>query len=204
MVAFCVSPTSGVSLGADGTSIAGYTPGTVVNLSDGGQAIYVRATSEISAFAAVVIDASAGARMVTTTLAVANKRIGFAQCSIASAFYGWVQTGGAPKVNLAANCAPNVPLYTTATSGVLDDATVSAAMVARVAPALPVLAAQAWAATPATPGRTRHPAPPIATPRARAASSAWAPGCRAARSSLPTEASARPAGTSRAPSASRT
>jgi hypothetical protein len=117
-------------LGADGTSIAGFTPGTVVNLSDGGQAIYVRATSEISAFAAVVIDASAGARMVTTTLAVANKRIGFAQCSIASAFYGWVQTGGAPKVNLAANCAPNVPLYTTATSGVLDDATVSAAMVA--------------------------------------------------------------------------
>jgi hypothetical protein len=130
VVAFCVSPTSGVNLVGDPTSIAGFTPGTVVNLSDGGQAIYVRATSEISTYAAVVIDASAGARMVTTTLAVANKRIGFAQISIASAFYGWVQLGGAPKVNLAANCAPNVPLYTTATSGVLDDATVSAAMVA--------------------------------------------------------------------------
>jgi hypothetical protein len=131
MVAFCVSPTSGVNLN-DTSSIAGFTPGTVVNLSDGGQAMYVRATSEISQFAAVVIDASAGALMVTTTLAVATKRIGFAQASIASAFYGWAQLGGAPKVNLAANCAPNVPLYTTATAGVLDDATVSAGMIAGV------------------------------------------------------------------------
>lgn len=131
MVAFCVSPTSGVSL-TDTSSIAGFTPGTVVDLSDGGQAVYVQATSEISAYAAVLIGAGASARMTTTTLAVANKRIGFAQTSIASAFYGWVQTGGTPMVNLAANCAPNVPLYTTATAGVLDDATVSAAMVAGV------------------------------------------------------------------------
>jgi hypothetical protein len=130
MVAFCVSPTSGVSLGADGTALSGFTPGTVVNLSDGGQAMYVRGLSEISQFAAVLIDASANAQMATTARAVAMKRIGFAQCSIASAFFGWVQIGGAPKVNLAANCAPNVPLYTTATAGVLDDATVSAAMVA--------------------------------------------------------------------------
>lgn len=130
MVAFTTSPLAGVDLSADGTSIAGFFPGTVVNLSDGGQAMYVKAISEISQFAAVLVDASAGAQMTTTTLAVANKRIGFAQCSIASAFYGWVQMGGAPKCNLAANCAPSVPLYTTATSGVLDDATVSAAMVA--------------------------------------------------------------------------
>jgi hypothetical protein len=130
MVAFVVSPTSGISLVGDPTSIAGFTPGTLVNLSDGGQAMYVRGLSEISTYAAVVIDASAGALMTTTTRAVANKRIGFAQVSIASGFYGWVQLGGAPKVNLAANCAPNVPLYTTATAGVLDDATVSAAMVA--------------------------------------------------------------------------
>lgn len=131
MVAICVSPAIGVSL-TDTSSIASFTPGTVVNLSDGGQAIYVQATSEISTYAAVLIGAGASARMTTTTLAVANKRIGFAQTSIASAFYGWVQMGGTPMVNLAANCAPSVPLYTTATSGVLDDTTVSAAMVAGV------------------------------------------------------------------------
>jgi hypothetical protein len=129
MVAFCVSPTSGVNLN-DTSSIAGFTPGTIVNLSDGGQAIYIKGLSELSQFAAVVVDASAGALMTTTTRAVANKRIAFVQASIASAWYGWAQMGGAPKVNLAANCAPNVPLYTTATAGVLDDATVSAAMVA--------------------------------------------------------------------------
>ncbi len=132
MTAFNVSPVAGVDLSADGTSIAGFFPGTVVNLSDGGQACYVQATSEISQFACVLIGAGASARMSTTTLAVATKRVGFAQCSIASAFYGWVQLGGTPKVNLAANCAPNVPLFTTATAGVLDDTTVSAAMVAAV------------------------------------------------------------------------
>lgn len=131
MVAFTTSPLAGVDLSADGTSNAAFTPGTVVNLSDGGQAMYVKALSEISQYACVLIDASA-AQMSTTTLAVATKRVGFAQCSIASAYYGWVQLGGVPKVNLAANCAPSVPLYTTATSGVLDDATVSAGMIAGV------------------------------------------------------------------------
>lgn len=128
MPAFCVSP-SVVALG-DTSSIAGYTPGTVVNLSDGGQAMYVKALSEISTYACVLVDASAVARMSTTTLAATIKRVGFAQTSIASAFYGWVQLGGAPLVNLAANCAPNVPLFTTATVGVLDDATVSAGFIA--------------------------------------------------------------------------
>lgn len=103
--------------------------GTIVNLSDGGQAIYVQGLSEISTYAAVLVDASSKAQMTTTTLAVNNKRIAFAQTSIASAYFGWVQMGGTFLVNCAANCAPNVPLFTTATSGVLDDATVSAAYV---------------------------------------------------------------------------
>jgi len=132
MPAFAVSGQSGVNIAADGTSTAGFAPGTVVNLSDGGQAMYVKALSEISQYACVLIDASSVARMSTITLGVGLKRVGFAQCSIASAFYGWVQLGGAPLVNCAANCAPNVPLYLTSTVGVLDDATVSAAMVGGV------------------------------------------------------------------------
>ena len=62
---------------------------------------------------------------LTTTNSANSKAVGFAQVSIASAYYGWVQLGGKVNVNLAANCAPNVPLYTTATAGVLDDAVVS-------------------------------------------------------------------------------
>ena len=120
---------TGGQIGIDLTAVAAtplFTPGTVVNLSDGGQAVYVKALSDISQYAAVVIDASQAAVMVTTTNVANNKRVGFAQTSIASSFFGWVQIGGVPLVNCAANCAPNVPLFTTGTAGVLDDATVSA------------------------------------------------------------------------------
>jgi len=50
--------------------------------------------------------------------------------SIASAYYGWVQLGGKPRVSVLVGCQPNVPLFTTATAGSLDDATVTAGLVA--------------------------------------------------------------------------
>ena len=103
--------------------------GTKVDLNDGGEAIYVQALSEISTFAAVAIYADQTAQMLTTTLSATTKRVGFAQTSIASGYYGWVQTSGIVKANLAVNCAPNVPLYTTATAGVLDDAIVSTGLI---------------------------------------------------------------------------
>ena len=100
--------------------------GTVVNLSDGGQAMYVHASaSALSTYAAVFIGVDGVATMTTTTLAPENSRVGFAQTSIGTSKYGWVQLGGQVVVNLAANCADNVPLFTTATAGVLDDAVVS-------------------------------------------------------------------------------
>jgi hypothetical protein len=101
--------------------------GTTVQLSDGGQAVYVKSSvSAVSTFAAVVIDESYDCRMLTTGgVKSGGNQVGFAQTSIATGFFGWVQLGGRPKVNLAANCAPFVGLYTTATAGVIDDATVS-------------------------------------------------------------------------------
>lgn len=104
--------------------------GTVVNLSDGGQAMYVKAsTSALSTFAAVSIGVNGIATMLTTTNAPNSPRIGFAQTSIATSAFGWVQLGGQINVNCAAQCAPNVPLFSTATAGVLDDATVTAGYV---------------------------------------------------------------------------
>jgi hypothetical protein len=100
--------------------------GTKVSLSDGGEAIYVQAISEVSQYAAVSIYVDNTANMATTTTAVTTKRIGFADSvSIPSGSYAWVRLSGRPVVNLAANCADQVPLFTTATGGVLDDATVS-------------------------------------------------------------------------------
>lgn len=110
-------------------STARFAVGTVVSLSDGGEAIYVQALSEISQFAYALVYADGTAQMSTTTLAATAKRGGWAQQSIPSGHFGWLQISGKPKGNLAANCDDNVPLYTTATSGVLDDATVSGGLV---------------------------------------------------------------------------
>lgn len=105
--------------------------GTIVNLSDGGQAMYVQSTtSALSTYSAVSIDADGLATQLTTTNAATSPRIGFAQVSIATGAFGWVHLGGKPIVNLAAQCEDGVPLFTTATAGVLDDATVSAGYVA--------------------------------------------------------------------------
>lgn len=88
---------------------------------------YVYAASTVNQYDVVMIDQSANAVPLTTTNAASSKAIGFAQVAIASASYGWVARQGAGlRANAAANCAPNVYLYTTATAGVMDDAVVSA------------------------------------------------------------------------------
>lgn len=123
-----VSSLIGVNLTRTDTT-ALFPLGTVVNLNDGGQAVYVKAsTSALSTYAACLIQAGNIAIMLTTTNAgtAPGGRIGFAQTSIATSAYGWVQTGGAPLCNLATNCDDLVPLFTTSTAGVLDDATVTA------------------------------------------------------------------------------
>jgi hypothetical protein len=113
----------------DTSTTAKIAVGTKVCLNDGGEAVYVQALSEISTFAAVAIFANQTAQMLTTTNSATTKKIGFAQTSIPSGQYGWVQTSGIVRVNLAANCDDNVPLYTTATAGVLDDAVVSTGLI---------------------------------------------------------------------------
>jgi hypothetical protein len=119
----------GVSLGYSDSSPA-FNLGTVVNLDDGGQAIYVQAASTVATYSAVSVLVNNTVVPLTTTNSAASKAVGFAQVSIASAEYGWVQLGGKPRVLVAANCQPSVPLFTTATAGVLDDATVTAGLIA--------------------------------------------------------------------------
>ena len=120
--------------------------GTLVNLDDGGQAVYVQAASEISQYNAVCIPATNVATNATTARVANTKRVGFAQVSIASGSYGWVQLGGKVRVNVSASCLPGVALYTTTTEGRLDDATVSGAMVAGVVTELTASATSAMTA----------------------------------------------------------
>ena len=124
-----VSSLIGVNLTANETT-ATFPPGTLANLSDGGQAMYVKSsTSALSTYAAVSIGQNGIATMITTNIAATNPRIGFAQTSIATSNYGWVVLGGQFQCNVAAQCSSSVPLFTTSTAGVLDDATVTAGYV---------------------------------------------------------------------------
>ncbi len=104
--------------------------GTVVKTSDGGEAVYVQATSTIAQYDAVIIintSSATGGVPVTTTNALTSQRLAFAQSAIASASYGWVQTAGnAIRVKTLIACQPAVPLFTTATAGSLDDTVVTA------------------------------------------------------------------------------
>lgn len=128
-MATVASSTIGVNLTQVDTTPQ-FTPGTLVNLNDGGQAMYVKSsTSALSTYAAVSIGQNGVATMLTTTNGGASPRVGFVQTSIATSHYGWVNLGGQIMVNVAAQCASSVPLFTTSTAGVLDDATVTAGYV---------------------------------------------------------------------------
>ena len=130
-MAISTSNLAGVALGYADTT-AQFATGTTVNLNDGGQAVYVQAASGVAQYDAVAVFGNNTVAPLTTTNSASSKRVGFAQVSIASGSYGWVQTGGVPVVKLAASCSPNVPLYTTATAGTLDDAVVSGGLVAGI------------------------------------------------------------------------
>ena len=125
--------------------------GDTVRTTNNGKYIFVRAESTISTNMAVilgyvgdsaVVPGNVGttsipvlrAQPLTTTNAApggagGSNQVAFAQTSIDSARYGWVQMEGLLNCNLLIGCNPKVPLYTTGTAGSLDDATVSAGYV---------------------------------------------------------------------------
>lgn len=108
---------------------AGFALGTTCAGTDGALFEYVQVASAVAAYNAVCIDPDGVASNLTTTNAASYKRVGVAQISIAVSCYGWVQRSGKLGVNVAANCNDFVALFTTATPGVLDDATISECLV---------------------------------------------------------------------------
>lgn len=110
-------------------STAQFAKGTQVLGTDGALFEYVNTLSAVAAYNAVGIDEDGNASNLTTTLAATVKKVAVAQISIAVSCYGWVQRSGKMGVNVAANCNDFVSLFTTATPGVLDDATISECLV---------------------------------------------------------------------------
>jgi len=136
-----------LSASAGSTIPLPFKPGQIVRATNNGKYIFVRAESTIATNNCVLLgfygDSASAAPIpravpITTTNATqgsglaGTNQVGFAQTSIDSARYGWVQLEGLVNCNLLIACQPKVVLYTTGTAGSLDDATVSAARVVGV------------------------------------------------------------------------
>lgn len=107
--------------------------GTICYTDMGGMAEYGMAISDISQYAFCILYDGGSAEMATTTLvqdAGNSKKIGCPQASIASARFGWFMRMGTFIGNVADDAADTVPLFSTATAGYVDDATVSNCLVA--------------------------------------------------------------------------
>ena len=93
--------------------------------SDGTKRQYVQADGALVANEFVIISKNNQCAKLTKTLAAAGlgKKVGISEIAFADDAYGFVVVEGQTKGKVAANCAANKLLYTTATAGVLDDAT---------------------------------------------------------------------------------
>ena len=87
--------------------------------------IFGRADAPITNGHVVHINGLGSAARLTNTLAATAGVVAVAQNSFVTADYGWFMIRGKAILLLAASCADDVPLYTTDTAGVLDDATAS-------------------------------------------------------------------------------
>lgn len=88
----------------------------------GKEYIYVQAGSGgLAANQAAFIDELYSAVAATTTLATYGGLVGVPEFAIPANSYGWVQTFGNCSLNVAASCAADVRINTTATAGRLDD-----------------------------------------------------------------------------------
>lgn len=103
--------------------------GTVATGTDGTEWVYCISSGAITQFQAVGINEDFDAYSLTTALAAQSDKIGFAQIAFAAGEYGWIATRGTNiKVRTKASAAADAQLWTTASAGVLDDATAAAAL----------------------------------------------------------------------------
>lgn len=122
------------------TSLAGANPasttttkehalGTVAQGSDGTEWVYCVSSGAITQYQAVGINEDFDAFAMTSTLAAQSDKLGFAQTAFAAGEYGWVATRGTNiKVRTKSSAAADAQLWTTASAGVLDDATAAGAL----------------------------------------------------------------------------
>ena len=92
---------------------------------DGNGAVYVQAGAAIAADAAVLVDDAFAALELTTALAAAatNRKVGVARVAVASGerFWAVTQLNQGVSVLGISGTVDNVPIFSSATDGVVDD-----------------------------------------------------------------------------------
>lgn len=134
-MAFATSGQIGVDLAGTtaGTTTDGvnglFKLGTEVLADDGSIWVYGQAGAAITQYMTVGLDEAFQASPLTHAFATAGYQIGFAQSTFADNDLGWFCIKGA-NINalMLINCAADVPLYTQATAGYLDDASVTSSV----------------------------------------------------------------------------
>lgn len=121
------SPLAGVKFDTP-TTTAQFALGTIALGSDGTEWVYVQAGAALVAGDCVGINENFDATGLTLTTANDADRIGFAQVAFANDDFGWVALRGSNiNCRVKASCAADAQLWTTASAGVLDDATAAGA-----------------------------------------------------------------------------
>lgn len=94
--------------------------------SDGCRRMLVSSGGSVPQYTTLHITAAFVANPITHALAALAGMIGWAtvSCSVTGQYF-WAKMGGPMTLLVAASCKNSVPLYTTDTAGVLDDATAS-------------------------------------------------------------------------------
>jgi len=136
---YATTPLMGVNITATTSTTPDFTVGGRALLSDGGEAMYIKASSAIAAGDALLISGAGAAAPITTALTdagttTAHQYIGVAHVAIDSGSYGWACTKGIPTagINVAASCVRGSPLYTTSTAGQLDDTSSSSHLISGI------------------------------------------------------------------------
>lgn len=106
-----------------------FTIGTEVVCTDGSQWMFVKVATSATLVLYNTVGVDLAAYTATPSLGGATyeatkKRVGFYQntTSATAGQFCWVMISGSPTILVAGSCAKAVQLYTTDTSGVLDDA----------------------------------------------------------------------------------
>lgn len=127
-MAYSVTGMIGIDNAATPSTTPGFPVGMRQVLNDGSQWIYLKASATITQYMCCVSVDNATTQGITSTLGLRGMAICIAQQAYATGEYGWFLIanpfgGSTYKVRVAASCAIDAKLATTANAGTLDDTT---------------------------------------------------------------------------------